>query len=613
LCAGDEQFYEEDISCAHAHLIAHLIAHCIAAVSSLAAVQHRIFESSSKSWETLCAEASAFASEIGRENLVNISVAASGRDRHAGPWGTGPHTIGSTKSASVYPDRATENAMRWILSITVAVCLAAASSTARPLDTSCENERRPQPEDGALEGDKEQNRAQNNFCAGGSPVTVTKKTFKDLEAKAEALEQATARSAHPFAGVSLSATSEPGLVLADVTLIDGNGGAPLPGMTLVLAGDHIADIFPSGQKPLPRDAVVLDLHDRYVIPGLIDSHVHVTRRPDEVTRGLAQLLREGVTAVRDMGGDPAWLADLNETTASPLAPSPRVKFAVVLAGPMPFGRPRRLPTIAGTLAGVLPWLVTFADHTPVRQTATFARTVGAVGIKVYSDIPSTRVRELAGESHRQGLKVWGHTRIFPGKPSDAVNAGVEVLSHSTLLACEVAQADRSCDYKAKVDSPALDRLFSLMRDQGTILEPTLAVQRDASIAAGANPRHLESTPSYRWGIAVTRRAHALGVRIAAGSDLPLLESLSAPAIHQEMELLVTAGLTPLEAITAATRTGAEILGESAVRGTLEIGKQADIVVLAADPTRDIRHTRQVSHVIKGGHMIVNGASSLQSR
>ena len=100
--------------------------------------------------------------------------------------------------------------MRWILSITVAVCLAAASSTApsaqapdkfipgcplpfdtismhRPLDTSCEIEGQPKPEDGALEANKEQNRAKNNFCAGGSPVTVTKKTFKDLEVKAEAL------------------------------------------------------------------------------------------------------------------------------------------------------------------------------------------------------------------------------------------------------------------------------------------------------------------------------------------------------------------------------------------------------------------------------------------
>jgi hypothetical protein len=111
--------------------------------------------------------------------------------------------------------------MRWILSISAALGLAAVSSGVggaqapekftlacplpfdaisvhRPLDTNCENEGRPLPADGAVEANKEQNRAKNNFCAGGAPVMVTKKTFKDLEAKAEALEQATAGSAHPF-------------------------------------------------------------------------------------------------------------------------------------------------------------------------------------------------------------------------------------------------------------------------------------------------------------------------------------------------------------------------------------------------------------------------------
>ena len=114
-----------------------------------------------------------------------------------------------------------KNTMRWILGIAAALCLAATLSTVggaqapdkftpgctlpfdaisvhRPLDTSCENEGRPKPEDGALEANKEQNRAKNNFCADGPPVTVTKKTFKDLEAKAEALEKATAGSAHAF-------------------------------------------------------------------------------------------------------------------------------------------------------------------------------------------------------------------------------------------------------------------------------------------------------------------------------------------------------------------------------------------------------------------------------
>lgn len=150
-----------------------------------------------------------------------------------------------------------------------------------------------------------------------------------------------------------------------------------------------------------------------------------------------------------------------------------------------------------------------------------------------------------------------------------------------------------------------------MHERGTVLEPTLAVQRHISIAGGGNPKRAGSVSISDWGTAVTRRAHAFGVRIAAGSDLPLGHSLLAPMIHDEMELLVTsAGLTPHEAITAATRTNAEILGVQGTTGTLEVGKLADVVVLAADPTRDIRNTRCVTHVIKGGHVIVVNRAKL---
>ncbi len=405
------------------------------------------------------------------------------------------------------------------------------------------------------------------------------------------------------AGAALAA--DPGVLLAlvDVTVIDGNGGRPLPGMTLVVVDGHIADMFPTGEKPIAPEARILDVQGQYVIPGLIDSHVHVTLLPENTTNGLAQLLRGGVTTVRDMGGDSSWLADLREVTMSPAAAAPRVNFAVAMVGPLQLGRPRSLPTMSGTAFSIIPWLTTFADQTPARRTLAFVKGTGAAGIKLYSDIPTRRVRELAAESRRLGLKVWSHARIFPGKPSDAVDAGVEVLSHSSLLACEVAQTDRRCDHTASADSAPLERLFLRMRERGTILEPTLAVQRRAAIDGGGNPQRVRSVPMIAWATAATRLAHAFGVHIVAGSDLPLDPNAPAPAIHEEIELLVAAGLTPLEAITAATRTGAKILGLDSMTGTLEVGKWADLVVLAADPTVDIRNTRSLTHVIKGGHLV----------
>ena len=392
------------------------------------------------------------------------------------------------------------------------------------------------------------------------------------------------------------------LALVNVTVIDGHGGAPQPGITLVVADGRIAEMFPTGEKPIAPKARLLDVDGQYVIPGLIDSHVHVTLDPARTTAGLAHLLRGGVTTVRDMGGDSAWLSDLRETTWSPSDAAPRVSFAVALVGPMQLGRTRTLPTRSGTAFSIIPWLTTFADQTPASRMLALIKSTGATGVKLYSDIPTPRVSELVAESRLQGLKVWSHARIFPGKPSDAVEAGVDVLSHSSLLACEVAQTHQWCNHTER-DSAPLERLFLRMRERGTVLEPTLATLRKTAILAGGDPKRMRSMPLSEWAASMTRKAHTSGVRIVAGSDVYLDPNAMAPAIHDEVELLVAAGLSPLQAITAATRSGAEILGLDSVTGTLEPGKWADVVVLAADPTRDIRNTRSVTHVIKGGHVV----------
>jgi imidazolonepropionase-like amidohydrolase len=415
------------------------------------------------------------------------------------------------------------------------------------------------------------------------------------------------------AGAAMAADSGELLALVNVTVIDGNGGRPRPGMTLVVADGRIAEMFATGEKPIAPGARLLDVDGHYVIPGLIDSHVHVTLDPARTSAGLPHLLRGGVTTVRDMGGDSSWLSDLREATWSPAAAAPRVNFAVALVGPVQLGRPRSLPTRSGTRFSIIPWLTTFADQTPTARLLALIKNTGATGIKLYSDIPTTRVRELVAEARWQGLKVWSHARIYPGKPSDAVEAGVEVLSHSSLLACEVAQTEQWCNHTASVDSAPLEQLLLRMRDRGTVLEPTLAILRNTAIHGGGNPKRVRSVPTTDWATAVTRKAHAIGVRIVAGSDVHLAPNAPAAAIHDEVELLVAAGLSPLEAITAATRTGAEVLGLDSVTGTLEVGKWADVVVLAADPTRDIRHTRSVTHVIKGGHVVAVQPSPTRPR
>src|SRR6184192_450437 len=126
------------------------------------------------------------------------------------------------------------------------------------------------------------------------------------------------------------------LVLTDVTVIDGNGGRPVPNMTVVISGERIADIFARGKKRLPADATVMNLRGHYLIPGLIDSHYHfmLGMRNKETEDALHRFaFLGGVTTVRDMAGDAIALRELAKTAADGNVECPRVYFSSLMAGP----------------------------------------------------------------------------------------------------------------------------------------------------------------------------------------------------------------------------------------------------------------------------------------
>ncbi|HVZ48419.1 MAG TPA: amidohydrolase family protein, partial [Gemmatimonadaceae bacterium] len=193
----------------------------------------------------------------------------------------------------------------------------------------------------------------------------------------------------------------------------------------------------------------------------------------------------------------------------------------------------------------------------------------------------------------------------PGLPADLAAAGVDMLAHTPYLVWQ--GSPRSTDFPARArgdfrgvpaDSPVIERLLNSMKAHGTALNPTLWVFD----MQGADSVGKVRTP---WMNAVTHRAHQIGVRIVAGTDglyEPRRDSL--PTLHREMELLVTgAQLTPLEALTAATRNAAWAAGLDATTGTLAVGMNADLVLLTADPSADIRNTRAIRAVIQDGRVV----------
>lgn len=416
--------------------------------------------------------------------------------------------------------------------------------------------------------------------------------------------------------VSAFAAKPAPLLLTHVDLIDGTGSPVQRDMTIAIEGERITAVYPSGSQPVPKGAQVRDLAGKFVIPGLIDAHVHITDAEPDIAHYqtfLHALLLGGVTGIRDMAGDDRLLQYLAEHANSDALASPDIFYVALMAGPSFFKEDFRAQDASkGEPLGFAPWMQAITAKTDIPLAVAEAKGTGATGIKLYANLPASLVAAIIPEAHRQGLRVWAHATVFPAKPSDLVNAGVDTLSHSPYLVWEAAPSVPD-DYKMramgdfkniKPDAPQILALFDAMKARNTILDATLLVFKNEaehhpqSVGAGIMP----------WSYSVTRLAYQRGVLIDAGTDdagFPYNDQGpdlgKPPSVHEEMALLVArAGFTPLQAIQAATEVGAAALGQAAKRGTLTPGKLADLVVLNADPSRDIHNTTKIDFVVKHG-------------
>ncbi|HEV2914756.1 MAG TPA: amidohydrolase family protein [Pyrinomonadaceae bacterium] len=409
------------------------------------------------------------------------------------------------------------------------------------------------------------------------------------------------------------------LALTNVTVIDGKGFAPKPRMTLVISGGRIRDMFSSGKRKLPAGATVMDLSGQYLIPGLIDSHYHLllNRGQAEEDARMRFAFLGGVTTVRDMAGDAIKLAEVAARANDPSVQFPRVYFSALFAGPTWFSDDRVGLMMHGLAPGQAAWARAVTPELDIVKAISEAKATGATGIKLYADLTPDQVGRLSREAHRQGLKVWTHLTIFPSKPSDVIAARADVVSHIIDFVWETVDIHSKLFKDARYssidwpntgpDTPAITTLLRRMRRQGTILDATLLpthsriVERE--LAKPEAERAIRDPLALdKWLFGVTRLAHQMGVTLVTGTDIqeaPRRQEL--PNIHMEMELLVSkCGLTPLEAITAATRNGALALGIEKNYGTIAKGKVADLVVLSADPSAAIGNTRKIIFIIKAG-------------
>lgn len=411
----------------------------------------------------------------------------------------------------------------------------------------------------------------------------------------------------PGATLRAQTARDPGnrVALVGVTVIDGTGRGARPNHTVLIQGDRITAIEPTGSHPLPASSTILNLPGRFLIPGLIDAHVHVATDPSgedtrtRTERRLRKALLGGITAVRDMAGDVRVLASLQRDALLAEIPSPDIYFAALFAGPGFFADPRTHDASRGLIAGQIPWMRAITDTTDIPQVVAEARGAGATAIKLYAALSGDLARKITVEARAQGLGVWAHAALRPATPIEVVTAGVAAVSHASLIARAMDSTRLALALRApsgetlNLEDPGLDSLFRTMHRLHTAFEPTLLIFAD-------NPAQL------RLAGGITRRAHRAGVTIVAGTDTLAeadSDSLTLPNLHRELELLVhLGGLTPADALESATRYAAAVLGVQATRGTIEVGKLADLVVLSADPLADIQNTRTVQFVIKRGRV-----------
>ncbi|WP_307161379.1 amidohydrolase family protein [Streptomyces rishiriensis] len=411
------------------------------------------------------------------------------------------------------------------------------------------------------------------------------------------------------------------VVYPGLTLFDGTGSAPRPGASLVVDGSVIRSVADETDvaAALAEGAEVVDLTGHFVTPGLVDAHQHLATPPDRAAAEavLRRLVHSGVTAVRDMADDLRQVGDLARAALVGEIAAPDIHYAALMAGPGFFDDPRTHQVTRGAVPGHVPWMQAVGDTTDLPLAVALARGTYASAIKVYADLEADLVAAITAEAHRQGIAVWAHAAVFPATPGEVVAAGVDSVSHVTLLAHEAAEEPLT-SYKDKpaVDHESLvtgedarlDALFARMRERDVVLDATAGMWASEELA-GDDPESTErARRQTELAIALTAQAHRAGVALATGTDYETAPGEPFPALYEELAFLVKrCGIPAPDVLRSATLVGARSAGTAHLTGSVEPGKLADFAVFAQDPLADIDHLRTITLTVKRGRRFPRAA------
>ncbi len=411
------------------------------------------------------------------------------------------------------------------------------------------------------------------------------------------------------------------VVYAGGTLWNGTGVPPIFDAVIIVSDGHIEAAGPPDLVAIPRGADVRRVDGRWLIPGLIDAHAHVERWM------MSPFLAHGITAVRGGGGEKDSVVALRDDALLGSTLSPRLYISGAAIDAAPANPPE----------------VGVSNATEARRAIDELVLVDATHAIISTKMTSALLRPLMDEANSLILPVAGHLGRI--NAVTAARAGLMAIEHLSGIV-EASVTNPSAYFRAHgnfyagkkmvlqgwttLDSAQLDRTASALADAGVVIVPTLhyleafSRLRDQRYISSLDLSPVPEPIRSGWNIArlvrearltgrdfttfrrararqnlFVRRFRAAGGVIAAGSNAP--ETLMAPGagLHAEIAQLARAGLSPKDALLAATRDAAVLLGADSI-GTIEAGSAADFIILTADPLEDIANTKAIEFIVFKG-------------
>ncbi len=407
-------------------------------------------------------------------------------------------------------------------------------------------------------------------------------------------------------GMDLFAKATPKTTTADKiiaitggTVIDVVNSKPIPNSVVIIENGVIKKVGKVGEVKIPAGAKIIDAKGKTILPGLWDMHAHF----EQVEWGPAYLAA-GVTTVRDCGNEFGFINSVQSAIDGGNGIGPKILKAGIIDGKGAFA----LGIIqADTKEEAIKEVDRYKDN-------------GFVQIKIYSSVKPAIVKAICDEAHRLGLTVTGH--IPQGMTLQAgVDSGMDMVNHvQYVYSIMKRNKDRSINFEDSISIAAIkfikqhnvvidptlgvfEMVFRNVKDDITIMEPAfyslpLPLQAIFKNTGDEPDIAVKVKPIYDSMVKIVKVLYDADITIVAGTD----QGFPGYSLDRELELYVQAGLTPMQAIKTATITPAGVMKMDKETGSLEAGKNADIIIVDGDPLNNIRDIRKVTTVIKGGRI-----------